>query len=228
MRLQATLAFAISVAIPGVVAASGDSPMSPPASAPSAQSPELTPEQKAIGYYNDGVADRERADKLEAESVKETDAAKKAKLLEKSKRVHESAIKTFMRAVQNDPNMFQAWGGLGYAYRKTGNYPQALEAYDKALALKDSYTPAIEYRAEAYLAVNRLNDVKSAYMTLFTADRPRADELAAAMETWVEKRKADPAGVDPAAIDEFAKWVAERKQLASQTSSLRDPNASRW
>jgi tetratricopeptide (TPR) repeat protein len=130
--------------------------------------------------------------------------------------------------VQNDPKMFQAWGGLGYAYRKTGNYPLALEAYDKALALKDSYTPAIEYRAEAYLGVNRLADVKTAYMTLFTADRPRADELAAAMEAWVEKRKADPAGVDPAAVDEFAKWVVERKQLASQTSSLRDPNAPRW
>jgi tetratricopeptide (TPR) repeat protein len=202
--------------------------MSPPTSGSSSESPSLTPEQQAIQYYNDGVSDRERADKLEAESIKETDAAKKAKLLEKSRRVHESAIKTFTRAVQNDPKMFQAWGGLGYAYRKTGNYPLALEAYDKALALKDSYTPAIEYRAEAYLGVNRLADVKTAYMTLFTADRPRADELAAAMEAWVEKRKADPAGVDPAAVDEFAKWVVERKQLASQTSSLRDPNAPRW
>jgi tetratricopeptide (TPR) repeat protein len=228
MRRQAALVIAIAVAIPGVVAASGSSPMSPPTSGSSSESPSLTPEQQAIQYYNDGVSDRERADKLEAESIKETDAAKKAKLLEKSRRVHESAIKTFTRAVQNDPKMFQAWGGLGYAYRKTGNYPLALEAYDKALALKDSYTPAIEYRAEAYLGVNRLADVKTAYMTLFTADRPRADELAAAMEAWVEKRKADPAGVDPAAVDEFAKWVVERKQLASQTSSLRDPNAPRW
>ena len=87
---------------------------------------------------------------------------------------------------------------------------------------------AIEYRAEAYLGLNRLDEVKSAYITLFSADRPRADELTAAMEKWVETRKADSGGVDPAAIEEFGKWVAERKQLASQTSSLRDPNASRW
>ena len=184
MRRQAALAFAISIAVPGVVAASGDSPIA----APSTPTPSLTPEQQAVEYYNDGVADRERADKLEVESAKQVDEAKKAKLLEKSKRLHESSIKTFTKAVGNDPKMFQAWGGLGYAYRKTGNYPLALEAYDKALALKDSYTPAIEYRAEAYLGLGRLADVKSAYMTLFTADRPRADELTASMETWVEKR----------------------------------------
>jgi tetratricopeptide (TPR) repeat protein len=181
-----------------------------------------------VEYYNDGVEYREKADKLETESAAEPDAAKKAKLLEKVKRLHESSIKTFTKAVGSDPKMFQAWGGLGYAYRKTGNYPLALEAYDKALALEKSYTPAIEYRAEAYLGLNRLDDVKSAYMTLFSADRPRADELTAAMEKWVEKRKADPSGVDSAAIEEFGKWVAERKQLASQTSSLRDPNAPRW
>lgn len=224
MRRPAALAFALSLAIPGVVAASA----SPPMSVPPNDTPSLTPEQKAMEYYNDGVAYREKADKLEKESATETVAAKKAKLLEKSKRLHESSIKTFVKAVGNNPTIFQAWGGLGYAYRKTGNYPLALEAYDKALALQKSYTPAIEYRAEAYLGLNRLDDVKSAYMTLFSADRPRADELTSAMEKWVEKRRADSGGVDPATIEEFGKWVAERKQLASQTSSLRDPNAPRW
>jgi tetratricopeptide (TPR) repeat protein len=112
--------------------------------------------------------------------------------------------------------------------RKVGNYNASLDAYGKALQIQPNYTPAIEYRAEAYLGLNRLDDVKSAYMTLFTADRPRADELTAAMEKWVDKRQADPGGVDPATVESFGKWVAERKQLASQTSSLRDPNAPRW
>lgn len=106
---------------------------------------------------------------------------------------------------------------------------RSLEAYDKALALEKNYTPAIEYRAEAYLGLDRLDDVKSAYMVLFNADRKRADELAAAMQKYVEKRQGDPAGVDPAALQEFGKWVAERKQLASQTSSIADPKApARW
>ena len=224
MSRHAALALALSLAIPGVVAASGSSPMS----TPSTQMPSLTPEQEAVEYYNDGVAYREKADKLEKGSAAENDAARKAKLLEKSKGLHESSIKKFMKAVGKDPKMFQAWGSLGYAYRKTGNYPVALEAYDRALALEKSYTPAIEYRAEAYLGLNRLAEVKSAYMTLFSTDRTRADELASAMEKWVEQRQADPGGVDAATAEDFGKWVAERKQLASQTTSLKDPNARRW
>ena len=226
MGRPAALVFALSLAIPGIAAASGSSPMPMPMSGSETQSP--TPEQEAVAYYNDGVAYREKADKLEKEAATAVDAAKKAKLLDKSKDLHDSSIKKFLKAVRNDPRMFQAWGSLGYAYRKTGNYPVALEAYDKALALEKSYTPAIEYRAEAYLGLNRLDEAKSAYMTLFGSDRARADELVAAMEKCVEMRKADPAGVAPATVEEFGKWVAERKQLASQTSSLRDPNSPRW
>ncbi len=162
---------------------------------PQTHAPTPSPEQEAIEYYNDGVFSRDKADKYEAESATETEAAKKTNLLEKSKSAHESSIKK----------------------------------YTKAVALEANYTPAIEYRAEAYLGLDKLDEVKSAYMTLFSADRKRADELASAMQKYVERKQADPAGVDPAAIQDFGKWVAERKQLASQTSSLADPNApSRW
>lgn len=223
MRQPAALALTLSLAIPGLAAASGSSAM------PSVQAPTPSPEQEALEYYNDGISYRDKADKYEAEAAAENDVAKKAKLLEKSKSQHESSIKKYLKAVAKNPQMFQAWGSLGYAYRRTGNTPVALEAYDKALALEKNYTPAIEYRAEAYLGLNRLDDVKSAYMLLFNADRKRADELASAMQKYVEKRQADPAGVDPAALQEFGRWVAERKQLASQTSSLTDPNApARW
>jgi tetratricopeptide (TPR) repeat protein len=225
MRKTPVIALALSLSLPGLAAASGSSAMP----RGQMQSPTPSPEQEAIEYYNDGVSYRDKADKVEAEAATVTDAAKKAKLLEKSKSQHESSIKKYLKAVAKNPQMFQAWGSLGYAYRKSGNYPLALEAYDKALTLEKTYTPAIEYRAEAYLGLNKLDEAKSAYMTLFNADRKRADELASAMQKWVEKRQADPAGVDPAALEEFGKWVTERKQLSSQTSSLTDPNApARW
>ncbi len=225
MHQPGALVLTLVLAIPGLAAASGSSAVS----APQPQMPTATPEQEAVAYYNDGISYRDKADKYEIEAAAENDAAKKAKLLEKSKSQHESAIKKYLEAVAKNPQMFQAWGSLGYAYRKTGNLPVALEAYDKALALEKSYTPAIEYRAEAYLGLNRFDEVKSAYMLLFNADRKRATELAAAMQKYVEKRQANPEGVDPAAFQEFGKWVAERKQLASQTSSLSDPNApARW
>ena len=223
MRKTTAFALALSVSLPGLAAASGST------AAPRVQAAAPSPEQEAVEHYNDGISYRDKADKYEGEAAVENDAAKKAKLLGKSKSQHESSIKKYLKAVANDAKMFQAWGSLGYAYRKTGNYPAALEAYDKALALEKTYTPAIEYRAEAYLGLDRLDDVKAAYMLLFDADRKRADELASAMQKYVEKRQADPAGVDPAALQDFGKWVAERRQLASQTSSLVDPNApARW
>ena len=197
MRKPAALALSLSLALPGVAAASGSSAMS----VPQAQVPTASPEQEAIESYNDGISYRDKAEKLEKEAALETDAAKKAKLLEKSGSQHESSIKKFQKAVAKNPKLVQAWGSLGYALRKTGSYPAALEAYDKALALQATYAPAIEYRGEAYLGLNRLADAKTAYMTLFNSDRARADELALAMQKWVEKRKADPSGVDPAALD---------------------------
>jgi hypothetical protein len=76
--------------------------------------------------------------------------------------------------------------------------------------------------------LNQLDSVKTVYMQLFTMDRPRADELAAAIDKWLEKRKADPAGLDPAQLQEFSAWAAQRKQLASQVSSVASPRHERW
>jgi tetratricopeptide (TPR) repeat protein len=188
----------------------------------------LTPQEEATALYNDGIALRDKAVKLSAEAASEPDARKKEKLEAKSKDKHEDSIKKFSEATKKDPRLYMAWSSLGYAYRKVGNYPSSLEAYGKALEIQPDYTPAIEYRAEAYLGLNRLDDVKSVYMILFRMDRPRADELSTAIDQWLEKRKANPSGLDPAQLDEFSRWAAERKQLASQVSSLTKPLHERW
>ena len=192
------------------------------------QRQQLTPEQEAIALYNDGISYRDKAAKLDKEAEVENDAGKRQKLEAKAKDKHEDSIKKFAKATEKNPGMFQAWGSLGYAYRKVGNYNASLAAYGKALEIQPNYTPAIEYRAEAYLGLNQLDQVKSVYMQLFTMDRPRADELAAAIDKWLEKRKADPAGLDPGQLQEFSAWAAQRKQLASQVSSLAAPKNERW
>lgn len=224
MSRKTALALILFAIVPASAFASGSSGMSVPQS----RAPQLTKEQQAVGYYNDGLSNRDKADKLEAEAKAATDPEKQKKLLEKSRSQHETSIKRFASATQNDPNLFQAWSSMGYAYRKTGNYEKSLEAYDKALNLNGGYTPAIEYRAEAYLGLGRLDDVKSAYIMLFNADRPRADELAAAIERWLGEKKANPAGVDPEKLQDFEKWATQRKQIASQTSSVTVPKGERW
>lgn len=220
------LALAATLLLPAVAGASGSGSSS--MSLPRNQQQQLTPEQEAVTFYNDGISYRDKAVKLEKEAETEADAGKRQKLEAKAKDKHEDSIKKFEKATEKNPALFQAWGSLGYAYRKVGNYNASLAAYGKALEIQPNYTPAIEYRAEAYLGLNQLDSVKSVYMQLFTQDRPRADELAAAIDKWLEKRKSDPAGIDPAQLQEFSAWASQRKQLASQVSSVASPRHERW
>jgi len=221
------LALAATLLLPAVASASGSgsSSMSLPKTN---QQQQLTPEQEAVTFYNDGISYRDKAAKLEKEAEAEADTGKRQKLEAKAKDKHEDSIKKFVKATEKNPALFQAWGSLGYAYRKVGNYNASLAAYGKALEIQPNYTPAIEYRAEAYLGLNQLDSVKTVYMQLFTMDRPRADELAAAIDKWLEKRKTDPAGLDPAQLQEFSAWAAQRKQLAAQVSSIAAPKHERW
>jgi hypothetical protein len=68
--------------------------------------------------------------------------------------------------------------------------------------------------------LNRLEDAKGAYMSLFRDARPLADQLMIAMKQWVVMRRADASGVAVADVDSFASWVDERGAIASQTASL--------
>ena len=116
--------------------------------------------------------------------------------------------------------MPEAWNYLGYASRKVGQYQDALAAYDEALRLKPTFAEAIEYRGEAYLGLNRIEDAKGEYMKLFRDARPLADQLMAAMQRWVVERRSNPGTLAATDIDAFSQWVDERSSVAQQTASL--------
>ncbi len=105
MHKTTALALTLALALPGIAAASGSSAMG----VPRVQQPTATPEQEAVEYYNDGISYRDKADKYEAEAAApDVDAAKKAKLLEKSKSQHESSIKKYLKAVAKNPQDAEA------------------------------------------------------------------------------------------------------------------------
>jgi len=126
----------------------------------------------------------------------------------------------FEEAVKADASLKEAWNLVGFTSRKLGDYERSLAAYEKALALDPSYGEAIEYRAEAFLGLNRLDDAKSAYLTLLASARNHADVLLESMRRWVVERRRAPAGVAAADIDAFAKWVEARGTIARQTASM--------
>jgi tetratricopeptide (TPR) repeat protein len=120
-----------------------------------------------------------------------------------------------------NPKLFQAHNGIGYSLRKAGDYAKALEAYEQAIKLAPGpYAEAIEYRAEAYLGLNRIDDARQSYLELFALDRKQADSLLVSMKAWVEKRKTDPAGVDPAAVTGFEKWMGERSEISKDSELM--------
>src|SRR5579864_4302930 len=178
-----------------------------------------TPEEMARDYYNSGVRHKDKGKQLEerADTQVFKDEKDHEKYEAKIKDEFTSALKDFKKAAELDPSLPQAFNGMGYAYRKTGDATQALAMYDKALQMAPGFPDAVEYRGEAYLALARIDDAERAYMSLLASDRPQADLLMKAMAAWVAK---PPAGVEPEALSAFAAWISERGKLAATTVDM--------
>jgi tetratricopeptide (TPR) repeat protein len=192
----------------------GPAEVSAPENADASQAPELPPAEQAKIAYNLGL-----------ELLKQADATPAGD----ARPIYLNARKQLDEATRLAPDMAEAWNATGYVQRKLGYYESALAAYNLALTLKPDYPEAIEYRGEAYLALNRLDEARQAYLDLFARHRAVSEELLKAMKSWVAARRKDPAGLDPATVDEMAKWVEERSRIAAQTAALtREGTAAGW
>lgn len=66
------------------------------------------------------------------------------------------AAESFRRATLQDPKNADAWNMLGYSSRWAGNYPDAFNAYGRALALEPFHRGANSYLGVAYVKTNDL------------------------------------------------------------------------
>lgn len=191
---------------------------------------QTSPDQVAKSSYNRGVKEIGKAKAADTDAAVATDPGKKQKLVDKAQKGFTKARDYFLAAVNARSDMYQAWNYIGYTQRKLGNYDAALAAYDQALTYNPAYGEAIEYRGEAYLALNRIDDAKSAYMILFRDARPLAAELMSAMQKWIESRKLDAKGLSPDDLDAFGKWLGERAAISEKTALLGagKSSASSW
>ena len=191
-----------------------------PDSTGSASYPRSTPEDQAKDAYNSGVRSIKKAQDYDSDAAKASSPDKAAKAQDKANKAYSKALEQFIDAVAKQPTMYQAWNYIGFANRHLGNYDDSLSAYAKALELNPNYPDAIEYRGEAYLGLNRVDDAKQAYMSLFSNSRGLADELMTAMRHWIDARRKDAQGVAPENLEAFSQWVEERAGIAAQTASL--------
>lgn len=166
-----------------------------------------TPEEMAIGAYNAGVKQRDKAWEYEQQAKTLEEGKKKEKLLKKAKKLYTKAIGKFEKAVEYDPRMYQAWSALGHALRKTGAYDRSLVAYNKSLTINPDYHEAIEYRAEAHMQLHNYEPVKAAYARLKQEHPEYAGRLIQAIHEWLPNQDANK----NSELQAFAEWVARQE-----------------
>jgi tetratricopeptide (TPR) repeat protein len=216
----------LQIAVPAVFAAmSGGAPR--PSLPNDFQS--QTPEQRAAASYSAGVGEVKEADALAAAAGAETDARKHDKAMKRANSDYVRARRDFESATRSAPKLADAWNALGYTQRKLGDYDAALQSYDHALTLRPGFPEALEYRGEAYLALNRVADAKQVYLDLFASNRALSEQFMHAMRTWIDARRKSNGPPDVATLDDLDKWIQERAQIAAQTASLtRAGTAASW
>jgi tetratricopeptide (TPR) repeat protein len=204
------------LAAAGRLAAAGGEPKAPSAGAPS-------PEQQAIAHYNEGLAHRDKA--LDYEKRAAAAEADREQHLKKARQEYGKAIAAQLAATAKNPRFHEAFSSLGYACRKTGDYQGALKAYDTALNLKPDYAEAIEYRGEAYLGLNRIEEAQQAYEWLFLHDPKKAEALLLAFKSWVA---APPAGAGPEKVAGVQAWVGQKETAAQDVSGTKETGKNEW
>lgn len=182
-----------------------------------AEMQDLSRRQKAIRAYNRGLEYSNQARRREQRAGK-AEGEKALKRAEKAQRSYDRAIEQFREAVEQVRDFHEALGGLGYALLKTGQYAEALEAYDRALAIGPRYPEAIAERAEAYLGLDRIQEAKGAYMQLLEIDAEPAAQLMTAMRRWLDQRRRDARGLSEETLESFAAWIEEQSEPTSSRS----------
>ena len=180
---------------------------------------EPKPDAAAKKAYAAGMKSLNKAKEFELAAANAPTEDKKNAALMKKNDYYGRALDQFTEAVANRGDMYEAWNNVGYIHLRLGAYNEAVDDYNHTLKLKPDLLEAICHRAEANLAVDRLEGTQAAYMDLFNHDRALADELMVAMQAWLVDHRTNANGMRTADIDAFDKWLQEREGIAKQTAS---------
>ena len=71
-----------------------------------------------------------------------------------------AVVANMRKVVERRPHHDNAWGRLGYAYRKLQRYDESIAAYKKSLELNPRNRASLEYLGEAYLDLGRMADAR--------------------------------------------------------------------
>ncbi len=142
-------------------------------------------EERVIDF--DLAKDRAQQPAISEEQQKKTEEAQKqnekikglntqlaeAKQLETAGN-YDQAIAVLQQAAQADPNQDVIWANLGEAQRGAKKYPEAIESYQKAIALKPTNGPYHSALADAYAKSGQTDKAVAEWATAVQNDPPNA------------------------------------------------------
>jgi tetratricopeptide (TPR) repeat protein len=167
--------------------------------------PKAAPSPQDSAVYSDALALMKKGDALDGQAG--------------ARDAYGSARTKLQSLVGRSPQLAEAWNALGYTQRKLGSFDDALASYAKALELKPGYPEALEYRGEAFLRLNRIQDAKQAYLDLFASNRKIAATLLESMQVWLKTQQGAHQS-EASELTDLKEWVQERSQIAAQTAGL--------
>ena len=221
MKILPSFALALLIALcsPFALAAGSGGGSGP---VPTTSGTTKTPEQIARAQYKYGLKQKDKALRAQEKALAATSDKQRAKFEKRARKAFAKAVDHHKKVLQADPKHYKAANELGYAMRKSGDFPGAVGAYNYALQLKPDFLEAIEYRGEAFINLGYFNEARKAYLRLYREDQSLAVELMTAMTQWMERRseQAEPMN---AAEQGFADWISERKRLVGFSIN---PNAA--
>ncbi len=92
------------------------------------------------------------------------------------------AVALFQKAVEQDSKNHKALNMLGFSLRRSGKYQEAIQAYNRALAIKPDYAQALEYRGKAHLGAGDKRAALADYQKLVRLGSPLAADLKEAID----------------------------------------------
>lgn len=190
-----------------------------------ASPPKASPQRRAIEHYNKGIEHRDQAWSYAEQAEKSTVEKEREAYRDKARKEYEKALVEQRQAVALDPALFEAYSSMGYAQRKLGYFAEALKSYDRALELNADYMEAVEYRAEAYLGLNRVGEAQRAYELLFRRDPERAELLLLAFEIWVAQ---SPKGVAADEVAKVQRWIDGKAAVARELKGTTGAGQKEW
>jgi tetratricopeptide (TPR) repeat protein len=182
-------------------------------------------QDRAIEHFNMGIGHRDKAWSYEEQAEASTVEKEREQFGDKARREYEKALSEQLQAITLDPAMFEAYSSCGYAQRKLGHFAEALKSYDRALELNADYMEAVEYRAEAYLELNRIGGAQDAYALLFRRDPERAELLLLAFDIWLAR---PPTGIKAIEIEQVRSWIVAKEETAREMGGTTGEGQKEW